>query len=388
MQLNGQSKLLDLERSVMPALYATEQRGVPLDLEAAKVLRSSVTANTAGLLGRVCELADRQDFNPGSAKQIESALLARGVDLAEVPRTPKANQPMFDADSLEALDDELARALLAYRAEKKMHDYCEGLFRHTHGDRLFGNFRQVGAATGRMSSGNPNLQNIPQTRDLRVRYLIRAGEGKVLVGADLDSVELRLLAVYAPGGKLEQAFMEGIDVHQQTADSVGVDRAAGKQLNYATLYGAGANRVSSMLDISIEEAKDVLDRWYHTYPEVRQLKRKLTRRVSECGYLKTILGRQHHFDEPNHLLLNYLIQGSAADLLKRTTVELHEQGIPVVLYVHDEIVAEVPEGQAEQVARALEVALTKDVGIVHGLKAEAVTAPRWSDFKQPGYAPA
>ena len=385
-RLNGQTPLLELERRVMPALYATEQRGVPLDLEAAKAFRSSTAERTADLLDHLRHLAGRADFNPAAAKQIEAALTARGVDLSNVPRTPKAGQPMFTSDTLQALDDELALLLLAYRAEKKMADYAEGLFRHTHGDRLYGNFRQVGTATGRMSSGHPNLQNIPQG-DLRVRYLIRAGEGSVLVGADLDSVELRLLAAYAPGGALEHAFAEGIDVHQQTAESVGVERADGKRLNYAVLYGAGSKRIADMLDCSAEEAKAVLDRWYDAYPEVAKLKAGLTSRVKHRGYLKTALGRRHYFEEPNHRMLNYLIQGSAADLLKRTTVELHEQGIPVVLYVHDEIVAEVREDEAETVARALESALTKEVGNVRGLQAEAVTSSRWSDFKQPGYEP-
>ena len=153
---------------------------------------------------------------------------------------------------------------------------------------------------------------------------------------------------------LEHAFAEGIDVHQQTADSVGIDRAAGKTLNYAVLYGAGASRVSNILESSTEEAKAVLDRWYATYPEVAKLKADLSRLVADRGYLRTVLGRRHYFEEPNHRLLNYLIQGSAADLLKRTTVELHEQGVPVVLYVHDEIVAEVPEDQAEATAHTLE----------------------------------
>jgi DNA polymerase I-like protein with 3'-5' exonuclease and polymerase domains len=213
----------------------------------------------SGSPGELRRLAGRDDFNPRAARQVEAALIARGADLSSIPRTAKADMPMFTADTLPQVDDPLAATLLAYRAEKKMADYAAGLFRHAHGERLYGDFRQVGTATGRMSSGRPNLQNIPQS-DLRVRYLIRAGDGKLLVGADLDSVELRLLAAYAPGGALAAAFAEGADVHQQTADGVGVSRDLGKTLSYVVLYGAGQPRVSKLLDCSPEEAVHVLDR--------------------------------------------------------------------------------------------------------------------------------
>ena len=127
-----------------------------------------------------------------------------------------------------------------------MADYVHNLYEHAHGDRLYGTFRQVGTETGRMSSGRPNLQNVPR-RDLRVRYVVRAGPGKVLVGADLDNVELRVLAAYAPGGRLEQAFADGADLHQQTADQLGIERDAGKTINYAILYGAGVPLIASRL---------------------------------------------------------------------------------------------------------------------------------------------
>ena len=135
----------------------------------------------------------------------------------------------------------------------------------------------------------------------------------------------------------------------------------------------------------------VLDRWYRAYPEVGRLKRKLRERVEKRGYIETVGGRRHYFDEPNHMLLNRLISGGCADLFKRAVIELHELRVPIVLLVHDEVVAEVDEDQADETARLLETVLARDArarGIrITGLVAEATTAKRWSDFKQRGYTP-
>lgn len=383
--VNGQAGILDLEHRCLPAIYAIERRGVPLDLDAAAELRDRTDTEVADLRARLFELAG-QPFNVNAARQIEHVLLARGADLGAVPRTPRADLPMFTADTLALVDDDLARALLAYRAEKKLADYVHDLWRHAHGDRLYGGYRQCGTDTGRMSSAHPNLQNIPKS-DLRVRYCIAAGPGKVLVGADLDSVELRVLAAYAPGGALEQAFRDGIDLHQQTADVCGVDRDIGKTLNYAVLYGAGAPRIARSLGGDLGRAREVLDRWYRAYPEVGGLKRRLVREVRARGYVETALGRRHAFDQPNHMLINRLVSGTCADLFKRAVIELHEAGVPMVLLVHDEVVAEVDEHAAEETGRLLEAALRRGHDPVPELVAEASRAPRWSDFKSPGWTP-
>jgi DNA polymerase-1 len=293
---------------------------------------------------------------------------------------------MYTADTLAAISDELAAVLLEYRSEKKLSDYVAGLWKHAHGDRLYGTFRQCGTDTGRMSSASPNLQNIPKS-DLRVRYTICAGEGKVLVGADLDNAELRVLAAFAPGGALEQAFASGVDLHQQTADAVGISREEGKRLGLSIIYGAGAPLISKRLGVDAGEAKAILDRWYATYPEVGRLKAKLTRQVREHGYLTSVGGRRHYFETPNHMLLNRLVSGSCADLFKVAAIELHELGVPVVLYVHDEIVAEVPISEAARIGKQIEVALARGAGPITNLAAKASWHERWSAFKDPEWKP-
>ena len=379
-RLNGQIAILELERRLLPAIYATERRGVPIDVERAKVFRADARAGAKRLLARVRELADNPELNPQSTRQVEEALTARGVDLSGLPRTEKTEQLMLTAQTLESIDDELARALLELRAEKKMADYAEGLFRHTHGDRLYGTFRQVGTATGRMSSGHPNLQNFPKD-DGRIRELICAGEGKRLVGADLDSVELRLLAHYAPDGALADSLNNGTDPHQRTADALGISRAEGKRVNFAVLYGAGVSLISKTLDCDRREAKAALDRWYSAYPEVRRLKGQIKRRLDKRGYVTTLLGRQQYIEpDRRYLALNYLIQGSAADLFKRAAIELHEAGLEAVIYAHDEVVLEVDEDQADQAGAELAAILASGAGKVDGLSATAAAAQRWSEL--------
>jgi DNA polymerase I len=171
-----------------------------------------------------------------------------------------------------------------------------------------------------------------------------------------------VLAAYAPGGELEKAFAGGVDLHQRTADELGVARDVGKTLNYATLYGAGAPRIAKTLKIEVEQAKEILDRWYGLYPEVGKLKWQLARAVRRRGYIRSAGGRRHYFEQPNHMMLNRLISGSCAEIFKAALIELHEAGVPMVLLVHDEVVAEVPEDRADRVAGLLEQALARGIG--------------------------
>ena len=305
------------------------------------------------------------------------------MDVSGLPRTPKLANVMFTADVLKRIEDELASAVLAWRAEKKMADYIQGILRASHGDRLYGSFRQVGTITGRMSSGRPNLQNIP-AEDLRMRYLIRAGESRVLVSADFDQMELRCLASYAPGGELERILIAGEDVHQRTADQLWITRAQGKTINFGILYGAGANRIAAVLGINHEQARRAVSRWWRAWPEVRALRNKLDREVTRKSFIRSALGRRHHFERSNHLLINYLISGSCADVFKNAVVGLHERGLPLVNFIHDEVIVECDVDEAPEAAAMLEELMTRDVGPVRGLQADAAIAERWSDFKQPG----
>ena len=188
--------MLELERRCLPAIYAAEARGVPIDVEAARAVRGASVRKLAELRERLFELAGKP-FSLDSSQQLEPILAARGVDLDDALRTPTGLLAR-SAQALERIDDELVRTLLEHRTERVFHGLLDGLVKRIRDGRLHGSFRQVGTETGRMSSGNPNLQNIPAPRSARP-LLVCAGPGKVLVGADLDNVELRVLACYAPG---------------------------------------------------------------------------------------------------------------------------------------------------------------------------------------------
>jgi DNA polymerase-1 len=388
-RLNGQAAIARLERDLMPAIYAAEQRGIPVDMQAAAELRD----RTAQAVARARENAHAvvgYPFNLASGAQIRQAFLDRGVDLSVLPLTEKDQEPSFSAQSLPLLGDELAAAITAFRDAKKQADYAKDLLAHAHHGRIHASINQFGAETGRMACSRPNLMAVPRA-DLSARYVIRPPTGCLLVDADLDSIELRLLACYAPGGALERAFRDGIDLHLQTADSLGVGRDEGKIVNYAILYGAGAPRISVQLGIEPDDARALLDRWYATYPEVGHLKARLTRTVRRRGYLVTILGRRHYFPKPDHMMLNRLISGGASDLFKRAIIALHEHGVPAIMFIHDEILCEVDEQDADRIAGLLEAELTRGAtrpGVtIDGLVAKATVAQRWSDFKEPGYVP-
>lgn len=379
----GQDRVLELERRCLPAIYAAERRGVPIDAQAAISVRSASAAKLGDLRARLFELAGRP-FSLDSAQQLEPILHARGVDLEDAARTPTGLLAR-SAAALERIDDDLVRTLLEHRTERVFHGLLDGLVKRVRDGRLHGSFRQVGAATGRMSSGNPNLQNVPAS-DLRARYLVCASPGNVLVACDLDNVELRVAASYMPGGRLARALAGG-DLHQQTADALGIERGLAKNVNFGILYGAGAPRVSQVLGVSLEAAKVIRDDWYRLYPEVRRLNGQLGQAIRRRGYIRTAGGRRHYAEQADHRMLNYLIQGSAADVLKTAVAELHEHGVAMILFIHDEVVAEVPEEEADATASLLEDVLTRDLGVVTGLVATATAAQRWSDFKQPDYRP-
>ena len=329
----------------------------------------------------------REDFDVGSSRQLEAALVERGVDVSELPRTPKIAAVMFTAEVLQRIEDELAAAVLAWRAEKKMSDYIRGILRASHGDRLYGSFRQVGTITGRMSSGRPNLQNIP-AEDLRMRYLIRAGEGRVLVSADFDQMELRCLASYAPGGELERILVAGEDVHQRTADQLGSPASRERRPTLGILYGAGANRVAAVLGISQEQARRAVTRWWPRLARGQgATEQARSAGQGPNGYIRSALGRRHHFERSNHLLINYLISGSCADVFKNAVVGLHERELPLVNFIHDEVIVECDVDGAPEAAAVLEELMTRDVGPVKGLRADVSIAERWSDFKEPGWTP-
>jgi DNA polymerase I-like protein with 3'-5' exonuclease and polymerase domains len=272
-------------------------------------------------------------------------------------------------------------------------------------DRLHPNFRQVGARTGRMSCSDPNIQQWHRD-DLRMRYRVSARPGYKLVTADLDAIEMRMFAAFCGPGVLRDALTRGDDIHTMAAEAAGfVDRKRpdgtvwtkrqqGKTLNYAIVYGAGVRSLRKAFGVTQDGAKAILRRYHREFPEVGDLQNRIEYSLEEKGYVKSPWGRRFRATpgkayQEAYKFTNYLVQGSAADLMKASLVEVHKAGVPLVAAVHDELVAEVPEEDAEEAKRIIERAFTDHDRITKAipLAADGVIVDRWSDAKTPGWAP-
>jgi DNA polymerase I-like protein with 3'-5' exonuclease and polymerase domains len=405
--------LIEFERKSMDALYAVEKRGCPADEDGYRKLEIEVIENLEELEDRVMELAAEggmEEFNPKSTPQIIEALKGRGANLQYMSK--KNNKLSADADNLRAVDDELAAAILEFRSEYKvLSTYVRPMIgRHYENSmrmwkepfiapdgRVHANYRQVGARTGRMSCSDPNMQNQPRD-DLRLRYNIRAEPGMKLVSVDLKNIEMVLFAAYAGEGKLLQTVREGGDLHVLTADMLKLKdrvraggvfesrRQLGKTYNFSRIYGGGLRTIKRSFRCTQDEARELKKRFDRAYPEVVRLSRRIEHRLAEQGYIQDQLvsGRRWRVDmQEAYKATNYLIQGMAAALFKEALIGLHADGVPVVALVHDEVLAHVPEEDAQEALHLIEKRLTQNEALkeVVPLRADGVIIDRWSDAK-------
>jgi len=257
-----------------------------------------------------------------------------------------------------------------------------------------------------MSCSDPNMQNWHRD-DLRMRHLVIPSEGNVLVTADLDSVEMRLLAAFVGGGKLLQMVRDGEDYHAHTAKMVGLRdrdrgggiieeaRQRGKKFNYERIFGGGVRAIRRYHGVSQAVGKEMLERYMDAYPEIADFQNRIEFKLEERGYIQSPLGRRHRAqdarfaDREAYKFVNYIISGTAADILKKAVVEVHKQGVPMVLPVHDEILADVPKEDAPEAAEIIRQALIDYPAITDKvpLDAEAKTVTRWSYAKNPDFVP-
>jgi DNA polymerase-1 len=415
----------DFERNVLDALYAMEKRGLPADVQGYRKLELEVIENLDALEERVIELAkegtDLQEFNPRSSAQVIDALRQRGANMAYMV-TSDGEIKSADKENLEAVDDDLAKAILEFRAEfKTLSTYVRPFIgRHYSSElrmwkeqfvaddgRVHANYRQVGARTGRMSCSDPNMQNQPRD-DLRLRYNIRAEEGYKLVACDLSNIEMRLFAAYAGQGRMLDAVREGADLHVQTAEFIGIKdrkraggdvesaRQRGKTFNFSIVYGGGLRTIKRQQRVDQNEARLMRRRYYEAYPEIEKLQQRIEFRLEDQGYIQDLWGRRYRCTNPRkeaYKFVNYLIQGTAAQVLKAAVVALHKDGVPVVALVHDEIVAHAPKNDAPEVEQLIIKRLTEQSApggllwlenegkAIVPLDADGGIFDRWSDAK-------
>jgi DNA polymerase-1 len=263
--------------------------------------------------------------------------------------------------------------------------------------RIHATYRQVGARTGRMSSADPNMQNQPRD-DLRLRWNIVADEGYSLVAADLSNIEMVLFAAYCGEGRLLDTIKAGGDLHTLTAEMLGFRdrkrpgggyesaRQQGKVFNFTKIYGGGLRSIKRYFRCDMNQARIYRDRYEAAYPETKTLQQRIDWRLSEDGYIQDqlISGRRFRVElRESYKAVNYLVQGTAASLLKYAVMQLHKDGVPMVALVHDEIVSHVPTKDAPEVARLVVQRMTEFEGLkgVVPVTADFDIVKRWSDAK-------
>ncbi len=392
-----------IEMPLMPVLVDMEARGVCIDLTRLGEI-SRAFAGELNTLERAIYQAAGTDFNINSTPQLRHVLFEKH----QLPILKKTKTgPSTDYEVLEqlaAMGHEVPRLLIEYRELSKLKStYVDALpgFIHPLTGRIHTSFNQTGAATGRLSSSDPNLQNIPvrTPRGEAIRRAFVAPPGAMLLTADYSQIELRLLAHLSGDPAFVEAFEQGGDIHRQTAaiifsvahDQVTPDmRARAKTINFATIYGQGAFALSRQLGITQDDAKRFIEQYFTRFAGVRAWLDRTVAEAREKGYVETLFGRRRYIPElkdrnynirafGERTATNSPLQGSAADLIKIAMIgiagALRERGLGsrMILQVHDELVLEVPRGEEEAAtelvkrhmegAAALRVPLIVSVGL-------------------------
>ena len=392
-----------LELPLIPVLVDVERAGVRIDVAALLAQSQQVERELTRLMKQVYSLAGGE-FNIGSPKQLAEVLFDR-LSLPVLKRTGTSKAPSTAVEVLEelALTHELPRLILDWRGMSKLKGtYIDALPQLVNPltGRVHTSFNQAVAATGRLSSSDPNLQNIPIRTELgrEIRRAFVADSGHVLISADYSQIELRVLAHLSGDETLIEAFRRGDDIHDQTAARVfgpatGMDkhqkRSIAKMINYALLYGKTAFSLSKDIGVTQPIAQEFINSYFSGFPRVRQFLDRTLDEARASGVVKTMYGRRRRVPEINSRnfqdrgraereTLNMPIQGTAADIMKRAMIDTHARlrdrpTARMILTVHDELLFEVPKAEADELAALvrdsmqsaaqLTVPLTVDVGI-------------------------
>lgn len=399
----------DLERPLIRILANMEKAGIKVDVKRLRVLSAEFGARLELLQTQIFEAAGRE-FNIGSGPQLRQVLFEE-LKLPVGAKTPKG-EPSTAVEVLEelAIKHPLPRFIIQYRQlEKLKSTYLDALATLAHEDgRVHTSFNQVVAATGRLSSSDPNLQNIPtRTEDGRqIRQAFVAGfPGWSLVTADYSQIELRILAHYSRDPVLVDAFATDRDIHAAVAAGIfGVpenevtkdQRRAAKTVNFGVIYGLSAFGLSNRLGITRDEATRFIDAYFETYSGVVEFFNQTREIAQRDGRVSTILGRRRAVagvknttgriqTEAERIAINTVIQGSAADLIKKAMIavdsRLRESGMKsrMLLQIHDELVFEAPDEEIPSLSRLVREAMTTALEISVPIGVDISAGPNWLD---------
>jgi DNA polymerase I len=401
-----------IEMPLVEVLAGMEAEGIKIDLKLLKELSRDLEARLAKLIEGIHGLCGCQ-FNINSPKQLREVLFEK-LKLRVIKRTKSG--PSTDEEVLNKLaeEHELPKKLLEYRQLTKLKStYIDALpeMVDEKTGRIHTSFNQTGTETGRLSSSNPNLQNVPAKTDLgrRIREaIICFSKDSVLLSCDYSQIELRVLAHISGDEALIRAFRENKDIHRRTAAQIyGIEekdvsdpmRNSAKAINFGIVYGLSSFGLSRDLRIRVEEAQGFIDAYFATYPGVKVFIDEQIRRAEKDGFVTTISGRRRYLPDINNKnqairqfaqrqAVNTPIQGSASDLIKMAMVEIHreirdkkEEGV-LILQVHDELVFDVKNGKLKSFSAMVKSKMENVLKLAVPVKVDLKAGKNWSEMEE------
>ena len=405
-----QQKLLeDLEYPLVHVLSRVEQNGAKIDKKKLANHSKELSEKIDDLSSAAFKIAG-EEFNLDSPKQLLEILYEK-LGLPVLKKTPKG-QPSTNEDTLQRLSEEyeLPKIILQYRTLAKLKStYTDSLINieNPKTNRIHTSYQQAVTSTGRLSSTEPNLQNIPikTAEGRRIREAFVPEKGNILISADYSQIELRIMAHLSDDKNLTYAFNNDIDVHSSTAAEVfGVSiedvsqdqRRSAKAINFGLMYGMSAFGLTRQLGIPRGEAQEYLDTYFARYTGVRDYMDNIKLKAKEDKFVETIMGRRLYLNEINaanglrrqaaeRAAINAPLQGSAADIIKKAMLDIDQlllnemQEVKMIMQVHDELVFECPEGNAEDVMNKMKSTMEQTVELNIPLIVEAAIGKNWNE---------
>lgn len=399
----------EMEMPLVKVLKSMELEGIKIDVDGLKKFSKELEEELIKIEEKVIELAG-EEFNLDSPRQLGEILFDK-LEISKKAKKTKSGQYSTSEDVLQKHinDHEIVPLMLDYRSLRKLKStYVDPLpeIMDENDGRIHTHFMQTVAATGRLSSTNPNLQNIPirteKGREIRKAFVPR-NDDHYLMAADYSQIELRIIAALSEDDNMVDAFKNGLDIHAATAAKVyGVEldkvdrtqRSNAKAVNFGIIYGQSAFGLSQNLGISRKEAKEIIDNYFAQYPKIKSYMDEAKVKAKENGYVETIMKRRRYLPDihSNNAIvrgyaernaINAPIQGSAADIIKLAMIKvfdrMEKEGLAskMILQVHDELIFDVPKSEKEQMAKLVQEEMEGAIEMIVPMKVEFEFAKNW-----------
>lgn len=402
-------KALDLDCQVLEVLMSMEDIGIPIDVKNLKDLNLELDNELREVLNNISKYAPK-GFNPDSNKHKQTLLFTPksegGLGLKPTKKTAKG-APSVDEEALRniAHKHEVVADLLKWAELQKLKTtYVEGLLPKLRSGRLHPSFHLHRTATGRLSSSDPNLQNIPRTSNIRKLFI--APENRTLLVADYDQIELRVMAMFSQDPRLLEVFKNEEDIHAATASAVfkkpveqitNEERQIGKGVNFLTAYGGGSAKLARVTGISEKDASEILANYYKSFKTLTQWKQQVINQGTSKGYVSTIKGRRRRLPDlkssdqslrsrAERQAVNAVVQGTAADICKQAMIDVYkvarQSSLELLVQVHDELVATVNQTETKDIIQPF-LAAMGDGSVINDvpIKVSYQFAHSWAEAK-------